>query len=108
MAALEDLVFVGFNSRVAALNRDTGEIAWQWVSHTGSGDVTIFLDEDRLIVSVEGYTYCLNPENGEELWFNALQGFGTGVPSITSISGSSPSNHAAAAAAVARRRRRND
>jgi outer membrane protein assembly factor BamB len=81
---LGDLVFVGFHSRVVALNRDSGEIAWSWRSPQGSGYTTVLLDGDRLIVSVMGYTYCLVPLTGEQLWFNALSGMGTGVPSITS------------------------
>ena len=81
----KDLVFVGLNSRVAALNQDTGEIAWQWRAPTPSvgGYVSLLLlDEDRLIVSVNGYTYCLNPRTGEQRWYNELSGFGTGVTSI--------------------------
>jgi hypothetical protein len=47
------------------------------------------LDGEQLVVSVHGYTYCLNPLTGEELWFNPLSGFGVGIPSIVSIRGSS-------------------
>ena len=86
--AIEDLVYIGFNSRVVALNRDTGQVAWDWTSRSGSGYVTLLLDGDRLIVSVIGYTYCLNPENGQELWFNDLPGYGSGVASIVSVRGS--------------------
>ena len=87
-ADVKDLVFVGLNSRVAALNQDTGEIAWQWRAPTpGSGGYVslLLLDEDRLIVSVNGYTYCLNPQTGEQRWYNELSGFGTGVTSIATL-----------------------
>lgn len=30
IASASELVFVGVNRRVAALRRDTGELAWQW------------------------------------------------------------------------------
>jgi outer membrane protein assembly factor BamB len=87
--ALEHVVFVGFNSRVAALNRYNGEVLWSWVSPKGTSDyVAVLLDADRLIVSVQGYTYCLNPLNGKELWSNPLKGFGTGLPTIVSVNGS--------------------
>ena len=40
-----DLVFAGFNSRVAALDRQTGEIVWQWKSPKGrSSHVAVLLD----------------------------------------------------------------
>jgi len=58
------LIFVGFNSRVAALDRDSGALIWQWTSPRGSGYVTLLLDGDCLIVSVVGYTYCLDPATG--------------------------------------------
>lgn len=94
-----DLVYVGFNSRVICLHRDTGEIVWQWKSPKGSGFVGTLLDGDRIIASVQGYMYCLDALTGEQYWTNPLTGMGLGVPSITSIHGSSGS--AAAAAIIA-------
>jgi outer membrane protein assembly factor BamB len=95
---MDKLIFVGFNSRVVALHRDTGELVWQWKSPKGSGYVTLLLDGDRLIVSVVGYTYCLDPATGNEVWSNALPGFGTGVASLASVRGfSQPVLDAAAA-----------
>ncbi|MGE0376425.1 MAG: PQQ-binding-like beta-propeller repeat protein [Planctomycetaceae bacterium] len=95
-----DLVYVGFNSRVVALHRDTGEIVWTWKSPEGSGFVATLLDGDRLVASVDGYTYCLDAVTGEALWSNPLKGMGIGTPSLTSIYGNSGS--AAAAALIAR------
>ena len=34
---MDILIFVGFNSRVVALHRDTGEMVWQWRCPKGSG-----------------------------------------------------------------------
>jgi outer membrane protein assembly factor BamB len=82
-----DLVFVGFNKRVCALNRDTGELAWSWKAPEGSGYVVLLYDSDRLIASVQGYTYCLDPATGEQMWSNPLKGMGLGVPCLASISG---------------------
>ena len=96
-----DLVFVGLNSRVAALDRQTGEIVWQWKSPKGrSSHVAVLLDGDRLIVSVQGYTYCLDTASGRQVWSNPLAGFGFGVPCLASIHGNSGS--AAAAAMIAK------
>ena len=85
------LVYVGFNSRVLALNRETGEIVWNWkaAGNLGGGYVTQLLDGDRLIVSVNGYIYCLDPWTGEQLWYNGTKGYGTGVASIVSLRGQS-------------------
>ncbi|MGA2255531.1 MAG: PQQ-binding-like beta-propeller repeat protein [Thermoguttaceae bacterium] len=84
---MNELIFVGFNSKVVALHRDSGKLIWQWKSPKGSGYVTLLLDGDRLIASVMGYMYCLDPANGNQLWFNELSGFGTGVASLASVRG---------------------
>ena len=84
---VDKLIFVGFHSQVVALHRDSGESVWQWRSPKGSGYVTLLLDGDRLIVSVVGYMYCLDPATGNQLWFNELSGFGTGVASLASVRG---------------------
>lgn len=94
-----DLVYVGFNSHVVCLHRDTGEIVWQWKSPKGRGFVAALLDGDRIIASVQGYMYCLDALTGEQYWNNPLTGMGLGLASITSIHGSSGS--AAAAAIIA-------
>ncbi len=102
---LLDLLYVAFNSRVIALDRDTGEIVWNWKSPKGSGFVSVLLDGDRLIASVQGYMYCLDPLTGSLLWSNPLKGMGIGVPSVTSIYGNSGS--AAAAALIAQQQQAN-
>lgn len=101
--SLEDLVFAGFNSRVLALNRETGEIVWDWkaTKPMGGSFVTLLLDGDRLIVSVMGYLYCLDPYTGEQLWYNGTKGFGTGVASLVSVRGKTPDENLLMAAAQA-------
>jgi outer membrane protein assembly factor BamB len=98
---LSDLVFTGFNKRVAALHRRTGEIVWQWKAPHGNSYVTLLLDRDVLIVSVSGYTYGLEALSGTQLWYNAMEGFGVGVASLASASGSAQYVNAAAAATAA-------
>ena len=105
---LEDLIFVGFTSHVVALNRHDGEIVWKWqTSKPAWGSyISLLLDGDRLIVSVDGYMSCLDPFTGEQLWFNELKGLGTGVASLASLRGTSVNANlllaAAAQAAAAR------
>lgn len=104
---LEDLIFVGFTKHVVALNRDDGEIVWKWVSSKPAfgSYITLLLDDDRLIVSVDGYMYCLDPFTGEQLWFNPLKGLGTGVASLVSVRGGcSNANLPPAASAAAAQR----
>jgi outer membrane protein assembly factor BamB len=81
------LVFVGFNSRVVALDRESGDLVWTWKTGHGSGFVAVLLDGDRLIASVQGYTYCLDPLSGAQIWHNPLKGLGTGVPCLASVRG---------------------
>ncbi|MBK7781967.1 MAG: PQQ-binding-like beta-propeller repeat protein [Ardenticatenia bacterium] len=95
--SLDDLVFVGFNARIAALDRNSGKLVWRWRASQGSGFVALHLDRDLLIASVYGYTYALDPLTGKTQWFNTLQGFGVGIPCIASASGSTQVTSAAAA-----------
>ena len=81
------LVFASFNSRVVGLDRETGELIWKWKSPKGTGLPVILLDGDRLIVSVQGYMYCLDPVTGGEMWQNPLKGLGVGTPCLASARG---------------------
>ena len=85
---LHHLVFVGLNGRAAALDRDTGEIVWHSNEMRG-GYVTLLLDGDRLIVSTNGFIYCLDPYTGKIRWQNEMIGFGYGPTSIVSVRGQS-------------------
>jgi len=98
---INDLVFIGFNKQVIALDRYTGKKVWEWKASQGSGYPAILLDSDRLVVSVQGYTYCLDPLTGLQVWENELKGYGTGIPSIASIRGNAHGGPAAQAAAEA-------
>jgi outer membrane protein assembly factor BamB len=95
---LDQMIFVGFNSKVAALDRTSGQVLWHWRSPRGSGYTTVMLDGDRLIVSVMGYTYCLDPLTGQQQWANELPGMGMGVATLTSVRGMAANAEGAAAA----------
>jgi outer membrane protein assembly factor BamB len=101
---VENLVFVGFNRRIAALNRNTGEIVWDWKAPKpmlGGGYVSLLLVDDRqLVVSVSGYTYSLDPATGMQHWFNELEGFGSGVASVVALNQRNPHDVLLAAAAA--------
>jgi hypothetical protein len=86
---IEQLIFVGLNGYALALDRDSGEIVWS-NNEMRSGYVTLLLDGDRLIVSTDGYMYCLDPLTGRIRWHNPLTGYGMGAPAaLTSVRGQS-------------------
>jgi outer membrane protein assembly factor BamB len=85
---VDQLIFVGFRGYAMALHRDTGEMVW-CNSEMRSGYVSMLLDGDRLIVSTNGYMYCLDPLTGRILWHNPLTGYGTGVAHLASVRGQS-------------------
>ncbi len=85
--SVEQLVFVGLNGYAIALDRDTGEIVWS-NNELKSGYVTLLLDGDRLIVSTNGFLFCLDPLTGQILCKNPMKGYGMGTPtSLTSLRG---------------------
>ena len=85
---LDQLVFVGMNGYVVALDRDSGEIIWS-NNNLKSGHVTMILDGDRLIVSTNGYIFCLDPLTGATLWNNEMRGYGFDTASLISVRGAS-------------------
>jgi outer membrane protein assembly factor BamB len=90
--SFSDMVFLGFNKRVVALDRRTGDVVWEWKARKGWQYVSLLLvDDEQLIVSACGYTYSLNPLTGDEQWYNSLPGFGTGVTSI--VAANCPTSH---------------
>ena len=97
--SIEDLIFVGFNRRVVALDRIDGQIVWDWKAAEGTGYPSVLLDGDRLIVGVGGYIYCLDPLYGQEVWSNPLKGKGMGITSVVSVRGAAGADPAAAEAA---------
>ena len=97
---LDDMVFLGFNKRVAALDKRTGELIWEWTAPKGWSYVSLLLvDDETLIASVDGYTYRLDPATGHQVWQNDLPGFGTGVVSMVATGLKNPHDSVIAAAA---------
>lgn len=87
---IDDLLFLSFKQQVFALDRYSGEITWEWKCKHG-GYPALLVDGDRLMVSINGYTFCLDPLTGDEVWGNELSGKGTGVPVLASLRGGSTS-----------------
>lgn len=103
MERLDQLIFVGLNGYVVALDRDTGDIVWS-NNEMKSGYVTLLLDGNRLIASTNGYIYCLDPLTGEIRWHNPMSGYGVAPTALISKRGqSSPVLLEQAADEIARR-----
>lgn len=96
---IDQLIFCGFNRRVAALYRSSGRIVWQWKAPKGSSYTTLLPEDDLLIVSVDGYMFGLNPLRSQQVWMNEMTGVGTGVTSLASTRGGHSVSHLVAAAA---------
>lgn len=86
---LDDVVFVGFNRRVAAIDKKDGGVVWDWKAPSGTGFVSLLVDFDRVYVAVQGHVYCLDATSGQQLWHNPMKGFGFGVTCIATIHGCS-------------------
>lgn len=98
MTKVADMLFVGFNSRVVALDKHSGRKIWAWKSKQQfTGYIGLLLDVERLYVSVDGYTTCLDALTGKERWHNPLKGLGVGVPCLA-MAGHPPMVSAAQAA----------
>jgi outer membrane protein assembly factor BamB len=89
LMSVDQFVFVGLNSKVVALDRDTGKMVWEWsAAGIWSGYfVSLLLDGDRLVAAVNGYLYCLNARTGRLLWENQMKGCGLGLTALTSLRG---------------------
>jgi len=87
---VSDLIFIGLPKTIVAIHRDTGQTVW--TQSLKRGYATLLLDGDRLIVSINGYVWCLHPLTGQLLWHNPLSGLGMGVASMTSTRGGKSSD----------------
>jgi outer membrane protein assembly factor BamB len=102
---LHKLLFLGLNGKVAALDRDSGEIVWEWIAkdpdknRAVGGYMTLLVDQGQLFVSANGYTYRLDPVTGAELWANPLRGWGVGPAALATSTAASQQVLTAAAAA---------
>ena len=97
---IDQLIFVGLNGRVVAIDPERGRMIWQWQSpKPRRGFVAIMLDGDRVVAGLGGYLYCLDAATGRLLWENPLTGFGLGMFSLASVRGWSQSTEAAQALA---------
>lgn len=83
----ERAFFGALGQLVFSVDRESGQVIWEWKVPKSGGVIQLLLDEDRLIVSAGGYLYCLDPNNGRVLWDNPLRGKGIGPMTMVSPRG---------------------
>jgi outer membrane protein assembly factor BamB len=83
-----DVVFIGMQGSVLALDRSTGAEIWR-TGLKGKDFVNVVLDGDRVLAATRGELFCLDPATGRIFWTNELPGLGRGL--ITVATESSPS-----------------
>lgn len=81
----DDLLFVSFGDKVIAVDRLDGGVVWKWKASKSTGLVALLPSGDRLFVSINGYTWALDPTNGAELWFQPFKGEGVGVSMLATM-----------------------
>lgn len=107
----DNKLFILSNGRVAAIDKKTGEIAWEvklkeYIKTTLSHTVgQIFLEDDKLYIGVSGILLCLSAKDGSFRWKNELKGWGYSFISIananTGAAAQDQANAAAMTAAIA-------
>ncbi|MFN9076503.1 MAG: PQQ-binding-like beta-propeller repeat protein [bacterium] len=96
----DDLLFVSFVDKVIAVDRVDGSIVWKWKAPKSTGLVVMLPSGDRLFVSINGYTWALDPTNGAELWFQPFKGEGVGIAMLATMRDGVSGTAAIAGAAV--------
>lgn len=71
---VDDLIFVGLNSYVVALNKHTGERVWRYYIYNVGQPLSLTFSKGKLLVGACGHLYCVDPLTGTELWYNEISG----------------------------------
>ncbi len=79
-----ELLFLGLNSRVIALNKRDGQVVWaaELTGILGDNFVTVQADGQSVFAFTKGRIYCLDLRSGRILWTNELKGYGYGIATI--------------------------
>jgi outer membrane protein assembly factor BamB len=81
-----ELIYVGIEGSVVALNRNTGQQVW--ATHLKGYDfVNVMVEDDKIFATAQGEVFCLDPATGDGLWHNRLKGFGIGLATIATGNG---------------------
>lgn len=72
----KELLYIGSNGHVAAIDPETGTEAWRTSLRAAGADVTVMEHEGRVFAGCHGHLFCLDAETGKVLWKNGLKGMG--------------------------------
>ncbi len=108
---MRDVIFVGSNSEIRAVDRATGRDLWRHRLPvrflSGRHFVTLLCEEGVLYAAANGHLYALDPSTGREIWHNQLEGMGHGHVMLASARGASGSSVVLEAQARSERKRAN-
>jgi outer membrane protein assembly factor BamB len=76
-----DLIYVGLNGAVTALDKATGVAVWV-TSLKGAGFVNVIVEDDFVFASSRGEVYCLDARTGAVRWQNPFKGYGFGIATM--------------------------
>lgn len=77
-----EVIIIGCNGFVLALNLSTGEEHWRVKLRSGvlsssrGSDVSVLVDTERVYAGCDGRIYALRISDGSMLWQNELKGIG--------------------------------
>jgi len=69
-------IYIGSNSRVAAVDPRDGRLVWQTDLPVSGTVVTVLEHEGRVFAGCRGHLVALDAASGRILWSNGLEGFG--------------------------------
>jgi outer membrane protein assembly factor BamB len=78
----KEVIIIGCNGFVLALNLATGEESWRAKLRSGvlsssrGSDVSVLVDAERVYAGCDGRIYALRLSDGSMLWQNELKGIG--------------------------------
>ena len=85
-----ELLFIGTNGRVSAINPSTGSIVWSteldegsFLTSTGGQDVSVLVHQGTVYAGCYGHLFGLDAASGNVLWHNELKGQGHNDISLT-------------------------
>lgn len=82
-----EILYIGVNGRVIALNKYDGTKIWQTdlrrsFHYSGNSYVAVLVDGERVYAHTYGELFCLDGRTGEQLWTNRLPGLGYELATI--------------------------
>jgi len=81
-----NLIYIGIRGTVLALDRATGQTAWQ-ANLIGADFVNVVQDNGELYAATKGEVFRLDPSSGEIRWHNKLPGMGRGLVTFAGAEG---------------------